>query len=204
MPLNWWLTYLATCIVFSLSPGSGAVNTTSLSISHGFRTALVGVVGLQVGLAVHVVCVGIGLGALLSHSPRLFAALKLLGALYLIWLGIKQWRDSGALTADKGRAVSHSAVLRQSVLVNLTNPKSILFLAALFPQFIVSPDHQALQYTILAVTTLFVDALVMLFYAGVAKAFARWVSTPYRMTLVNRLFGTLFILIGIVLALPWG
>ncbi len=201
MSLSWWLTYVATSFVFSLSPGSGAVNTASIGISHGFRTALVSIVGLQAGLAVHILIVGVGLGTLLAHSPRLFTALRLFGAGYLIWLGIRQILHAGVLRLERARTLSHAALVKQSLLVNLTNPKTILFLAALFPQFLIQGQPQTPQYMVLAATTLIMDALVMGFYAAVSGHFSRFISTPYRLTCMHRLFGALFVLIGILLAL---
>jgi homoserine/homoserine lactone efflux protein len=80
MTQDWWLTYLLTTLILSLSPGSGAINTMSTSISHGYRGAVASIAGLQLGLTIHIVLVGIGLGALLSQSVLAFDALKWLGA----------------------------------------------------------------------------------------------------------------------------
>ena len=201
MTLTWWMTYVATCFVFSLSPGSGAVNTASIGLSHGCKTALISIIGLQAGLAFHIVLVGVGLGTLLAHSPAVLALLRLVGAGYLIWLGGRQCRESGALKLDRNRAIHHTTLLRQSLLINLTNPKTILFLAALFPQFLLSDQEPCLQYVILGGTTLVMDSLIMIFYAIIAGKFSQFVSTPYRMICVNRLFGGVFILIGVLLAL---
>ena len=201
MALTWWMTYVATCFVFSLSPGSGAVNTASIGISHGCKTALISIIGLQAGLACHILLVGVGLGTLLAHSPAVLALLRLVGAAYLIWLGIRQCRESGALRLDRSRVVSRGLLLRQSLLVNLTNPKTILFLAALFPQFLIPDQESFLQYVVLGGTTLIMDSLIMILYAVIAGAFSQFVSTSSRMTCVNRLFGGIFILIGVLLAL---
>ncbi|MDW9427191.1 homoserine/homoserine lactone efflux protein, partial [Yersinia enterocolitica] len=97
MTLDWWLTYLLTTLILSLSPGSGAINTMSTAISHGTRGVIASIYGLQLGLAVHIVLVGVGLGALISQSLLAFELLKWFGAAYLIWLGIQQWRAAGAL-----------------------------------------------------------------------------------------------------------
>lgn len=138
MTLDWWLTYLLTTLILSLSPRSWAINTMSTAISHGYRGAAASLAGLQVGLAIHIVLVGIGLGALLSQSLLAFDILKWLGAAYLIWLGIQQWRAAGSLDLHAlAGTLPRRQLFRCAVLVNLTNPKSIVFLAALFPQFIV-------------------------------------------------------------------
>lgn len=201
MTLDWWLTYLLTTLILSLSPGSGAINTMSTGISHGYRGAVASIAGLQVGLSIHILLVGIGLGALLSQSMMAFEALKWFGAAYLIWLGIQQWRAAGALDLHTlAESMPRRRLFRRAILVNLTNPKSIVFLAALFPQFILPHQPQTTQYLILGVTTVAVDIVVMIGYATLATRIAGWIKGPRQMRLLNRIFGSLFILVGALLA----
>lgn len=201
MTLDWWLTYLITTIILSLSPGSGAINTMSTGISHGYRGATASIAGLQVGLSLHIVLVGLGLGALLSQSLLVFELLKWFGVAYLLWLGLQQWRAVGALDLHRlADTLPRRRLFRRAVLVNLTNPKSIVFLAALFPQFILPHQPQAEQYLVLGATTVVVDILVMLGYATLATRIAGWLQTPRQMKLLNRTFGSLFILVAGLLA----
>ena len=151
----------------------------STGISHGYRGAAASIAGLQVGLSAHIVLVGIGLGALISQSLLAFELLKWLGAAYLVWLGIQQWRAAGALDLHAlAGSMPRRRLFRRAVLVNLTNPKSIVFLAALFPQFILPNQPQAEQYLVLGVTTVVVDILVMIGYATLATRIAGWLRTP--------------------------
>ncbi|KAA8996424.1 homoserine/homoserine lactone efflux protein [Affinibrenneria salicis] len=201
MTLDWWLTYLLTTLILSLSPGSGAINTMSTGISHGYRGAVASISGLQVGLSIHIVLVGIGLGALLSRSLLAFDILKWFGAAYLIWLGIQQWRAAGSLDLHTlASAMPRKRLFKRAVLVNLTNPKSIVFLAALFPQFIIPHQPQAAQYLVLGVTTIAVDIIVMIGYATLATHIAGWLKGPRQMKMLNRTFGSLFVLVGALLA----
>ena len=116
-----------------------------------------------------------------------------------VWLGIQQWRAAGALDLHAlAGSMPRRRLFRRAVLVNLTNPKSIVFLAALFPQFILQP--QAEQYLVLGVTTVVVvdsgdDRLRHL-----ATRIAGWLRTPRQMQLLNRVFGSLFILVAGLLA----
>ncbi|GLR07378.1 homoserine/homoserine lactone efflux protein [Mixta theicola] len=201
MSVEWWMTYLLTTVILSLSPGSGAINTMSTSISHGYRGAAASVIGLQVGLGAHIILVGIGLGALFSRSLLAFEVLKWAGAAWLVWLGIQQWRAAGAINLD---AVSHAMprrrLFQRAVLVNLTNPKSIVFLAALFPQFIIPHYPQTMQYLVLGVTTIVVDVVVMTGYAALARRIGVWIKGPHQMKLLNRVFGGLFVAVGALLA----
>lgn len=201
MTIEWWLAYLLTTSILSLSPGSGAINTMSTGISHGYRGAVASIAGLQVGLASHIVLVGIGLGALFSQSVLAFEVLKWAGAAYLVWLGIQQWRSAGAIDLQAvAKAMPRRKLFKRAVLVNLTNPKSIVFLAALFPQFIIPHQPQATQYLVLGVTTVVVDIIVMIGYATLAKHIAVWIKGPKQMKLLNRLFGGMFMAVGALLA----
>ncbi|MEG3133177.1 homoserine/homoserine lactone efflux protein [Rouxiella sp. T17] len=201
MTLDWWLTYLLTTSILSLSPGSGAINTMSTGISHGYRGAVASIAGLQLGLSIHIVLVGIGLGALVSQSLLAFEVLKWCGAAYLIWLGICQWRSAGAIDMNAvTKAMPRRKLFKRAVLVNLTNPKSIVFLAALFPQFIIPHEPQVAQYLVLGVTTVVVDIIVMIGYATLAKRISSWIKAPKQMTLLNRIFGSLFMMVGLLLA----
>ncbi|GAA0512850.1 homoserine/homoserine lactone efflux protein [Tatumella terrea] len=201
MTLEWWITYLLTTTLLSLSPGSGAINTMSTGISHGYKKTQIAIAGLQSGLAIHIILVGIGLGALFSHSTLAFEILKWAGAAYLIWLGIQQWRTKGAIDLNAvAKVTSKGKVYKRALLVNLTNPKSIVFLAALFPQFILPHQPLILQYLVLGVTTITVDILVMQGYALLATRISRWIKGPRQMQLLNRIFGSVFIAIGVVLA----
>ena len=201
MTLDWWLTYLLTTSILSLSPGSGAINTMSTGISHGYLGAVASIAGLQLGLSIHIVLVGIGLGALISSSLLAFEILKWLGAAYLIWLGICQWRSAGAIDLSAlASSMPRRRLFKRAILVNLTNPKSIVFLAALFPQFIIAHQPQAAQYMVLGVTTVVVDIIVMIGYATLATRITGWVKAPKQMQLLNRIFGSLFMLVGVLLA----
>lgn len=201
MNLEWWFTYFITTIILSLSPGSGAINTMSTTMSHGYRGAAASIAGLQTGLAIHIVLVGVGLGTLFSHSLLAFEILKWAGAAYLVWLGIQQWRAAGALDLKAlAQQQPRRKLFQRATFVNLTNPKSIVFLAALFPQFIVPHQPQVMQYVVLGVTTVAVDIVVMIGYATLAQRIAGWIKGPHQMKALNRVFGSLFMLVGALLA----
>lgn len=201
MTFEWWFAYLLTSIFLSLSPGSGAINTMTTAISHGYRGASASIAGLQTGLGIHIVLVGVGLGTLFSRSAIAFEVLKWAGAAYLIWLGIQQWRAAGAIDLNTmANTQSRSRLFKRAVFVNLTNPKSIVFLAALFPQFILPQEPQLMQYVVLGITTIVVDIIVMIGYATLATRIAGWIKGPKQMKALNKVFGSLFMLIGALLA----
>lgn len=201
MTFEWWFAYLLTSIILSLSPGSGAINTMTTSINHGYRGAAASIAGLQAGLGIHIILVGVGLGTLFSRSVIAFEVLKWAGAAYLIWLGIQQWRAAGAIDLNTmAQTQSRSRLFKRAVFVNLTNPKSIVFLAALFPQFVMPKEPQLMQYIVLGVTTIVVDIVVMIGYATLAQRIALWIKGPKQMKALNKVFGSLFMLVGALLA----
>lgn len=202
MNIEIWLAYVVAAIVFSFAPGSGTVNSISNGMVYGWRKSLASIVGLQLGMAVHIILVGVGLGALVAQSALAFTLIKWIGVGYLVWLGIQKWREHSTLAIeDVDKAVTSKCLFQRAVLVNLTNPKTIVFLVALFPQFIDTTQPQLPQLLILGSTTLIIDAGVMLFYVCLASRFTGYIRSVTVMTRLNRIFGSMFIGCGALLAL---
>lgn len=201
MDTHVWLAYVATAIVFSLAPGSGTVNSISNGLSYGTRKSLASIAGLQIGLAIHIMLVGAGIGALVAQSALAFTIIKWVGAVYLVWLGIQKWRDRSSLVADAAtQTLSAGTLLRKAVLINLTNPKSIVFLVALFPQFLDPARDQMTQLLVLGITTVTIDSFVMLGYTSLASQMGRFIRSDRIMRKINRVFGSMFMGCGALLA----
>ncbi|GAB1620797.1 homoserine/homoserine lactone efflux protein [Agarivorans albus] len=201
MLLSVWLTFVAACIVFSISPGAGTVATISHSLSGGFKQACKNIAGLQLALVTHLLIVSIGLGALLASSAIAFTVVKYLGAAYLLYLGIsKFFEKSVALTGKDVAVKSSSQLIKQGFIVNLMNPKSIIFLAAFLPQFVNPTQDMTSQYLLLGVTVVMIDCAVMFSYATLASAVKPWLGKAKFVALQNRIFGSLFVMMGIALA----
>ncbi|EKO3514828.1 homoserine/homoserine lactone efflux protein [Vibrio fluvialis] len=201
MDTHVWLAYVATAIVFSLAPGSGTVNSISNGLSYGTRKSLASIAGLQIGLAIHIMLVGAGIGALVAQSALAFTIIKWVGAVYLVWLGIQKWRDRSSLVADAAtQTLSAGTMLRKAVLINLTNPKSIVFLVALFPQFLDPARDQMTQLLVLGITTVTIDSFVMLGYTSLASQMGRFIRSDRIMRKINRVFGSMFMGCGALLA----
>ncbi|EMQ4855782.1 homoserine/homoserine lactone efflux protein [Morganella morganii] len=201
MTFEWWFAYLMTSVIVSLSPGSGAINSMTTSVNHGYRGAVAAIAGLQTGLLLLIILVGVGLGTLLSQSVLAFEILKWAGAAYLIWLGVCQWRAAGTIALNTLTATqSRKKLYQNSVLVNISNPKSIVFLAALFPQFIIPHQPQLIQYLILGITSVIADTIVMTGYAVLARKIAVFIKSPEQTRAMNKVFGSLFMLVGALLA----
>ena len=207
MDLTLWLAYFAAAWLIALSPGSGAVLSMSHGLAYGVRQTTATICGLQIGLAFILLMAGVGVGALLVASATAFMAVKLLGAAYLVWLGIKQWRAPvhGGQALDGMPASAPALSVRQRLLTgaltNATNPKGIVFMVAVLPQFIDPQRPLALQLLILLATTLTVDFIVMHGYAFVAARLSRWLRSASARRLQNRVFGGVLMGMGASLLL---
>jgi homoserine/homoserine lactone efflux protein len=202
MELSLWITYLVATFVLSLSPGPGVFASISSGLHHGFRLGLWNGVGMQAAILILVGIVSFGLGAILIASETLFTMVKWIGVAYLVYLGIVTWRAPAKGFRDEGddHARTPREVFMRGFLVNITNPKGIIFFAAIFPQFIDVARAQAPQYAILAATTIAVDLAVMLGYTALAAKVLRVMRDPARLRWVNRTLGGAFVAAGAALA----
>jgi homoserine/homoserine lactone efflux protein len=200
MSLAVWLGFLLASILIAVTPGPGAVLSMSIGMRQGYRSALMAILGLQVALLVHVLIVAIGFGALLAASELAFGLLKFAGAAYLVWLGIQKWRAPAAVVTE-GAPVSQRSLFLQGLLVNLTNPKAIIFVGALLPQFVTPTAPLLPQYVLIAATLCLTDTLVMSTYALAARRLGAWMRDPRLLGLQNRVFGGVFVTAGGALAL---
>jgi homoserine/homoserine lactone efflux protein len=186
------------CVVISLTPGAGAINTMSNSLNEGWRRSIWGVMGQQLALIVHVVIVAAGVGLLVARSEVLFETIRYLGAAYLVFLGVRMIVTRPVVSADiadpSRRRESAASMIRRGFWVNMLNPKAIVFFLAFVPQFIRLDRPVFVQYLILIVTVIAVDVLVMwFFFAAAAKPFRRLVRTRRGQKTLDVVFGTLFI-----------
>lgn len=203
MSLSVWITFFVATLLLSLTPGPGAVNTMSNGLKHGLRGSIVGIVGLQLGLLAVVAVVGIGLGALVATSVVAFTLIKWVGVGYLVYLGIRKWREKSALDWQAGGDLRKQDSLKQlwtAFFVNLTNPKSIIFLGALFPQFLDLNQPLLAQYLILGATMVSVDFVVMVGFASLASRLRPFFADSARVKMQNRVLGSFFIGAGSLLA----
>jgi len=202
MALTTWLTYFAATLVLSITPGPGVFSSLSSGLHHGFRRGLWNGVGMQAANAILVAIVSLGLGAILLASEALFSAVKWLGVAYLVYLGVVTWRSrpKGFEEDRDDRARTAGQVFARGFLVNITNPKGILFFAAILPQFVDVARPQPAQYAIFAATTFSVDLVVMMAYTALAAKVFRVMKEPALLRWVNRSLGGAFIAAGLALA----
>ena len=201
--MSWslWLAFLAAALVIAVSPGPGAVLSMSTGLRYGFGAALRSIAGLELALLLQLGVVALGLGAVLATSELAFTAVKFAGAAYLVWIGVHKWRAAPEpLGEGEVRAHSRRQLYAQGLLVNLTNPKAIVFIAALVPQFVVPEQPQWPQFAVIGATMVGVDVVVMSCYALLATRFRPLLRNPHLLRLQNRVFGGLFVGAGAILA----
>ena len=196
-----WLAWIIACIVISITPGAGAINTMSNGIQYGVRHSLPAIFGQQLGLLLQFIVVGAGVGSLIASSGPIFEIIRWLGVAYLIWLGIQKWRQPFIpLQTIDSCSLDYARRFWQSTLVNITNPKATIFMLALLPQFIDATRSQWPQISIMTVTSIIIDIVVMLGYATLATTLVLWMKNERHQRWLNRLFGGLFIAAALLMA----
>jgi homoserine/homoserine lactone efflux protein len=199
-----WITYAVACCAIAVSPGAGAVLAMSHGMSYGGRKTSATIVGQELGLAFILIVAGAGVGSLVLASTWAFLVVKFCGAIYLIYIGYSQWRSRTApLSAGPGIAVRSPWHKRCTTgfLTNATNPKGIVFMVAVLPQFIVTSRPLMAQLTVMTITMCVIDALVMHGYAYGASAFGRRLKSANAARRQNRVFGALLMAVGTALIL---
>ncbi|MGO4105297.1 LysE family transporter [Leifsonia sp. YAF41] len=204
MQLALWLPLLGASVLISFTPGAGAINTMSNSLNVGFRRAFWGVLGQQTALVIQILIVALGVGVLVSSSPIAFNVIRYSGAAYLVYLGVRQFLAKPSANPDDVAAIRDEpafSLFRRGLWVNLLNPKAIVFFLAFLPQFVRPGEDLLAQYLVIAVTVVVVDVIVMwFFFAAAARSFQRFTRDERGQRVLNRVFGSLFVAVGIVLA----
>jgi homoserine/homoserine lactone efflux protein len=195
MALTVWLAFLAASLGISLSPGPGAFASMAAGMRNGFARGYWVVIGLQLGIVAILTVVAAGVGTLIVSSAAAFELLRWAGVAYLAWLGIMQWRSRASALPMRAEAgpQTRRALLLRGFLVDTTNPKALLFLLAVVPQFIDPARPLPPQYLILTATIVAIDMAVMAVYTILAARILRLLQHPRQVRLVNRGFGLLFL-----------
>lgn len=190
-----WFAFFIACWVISLSPGAGAIASMSCGLQYGFWRGYWNALGLQIGLALQIAVVAAGVGALLATSALAFSMIKWFGVIYLVYLAFRQWTSPPqAMEAGGQRPIGRPLTLvLRGFLVNASNPKAVVFMLAVLPQFVDPQRPLLIQYLIMGVTMICVDLIVMAGYTGLAARVLRALRSPAQQKVMNRTFATLFV-----------
>ncbi len=194
MSLQIWFAYMLACWVISISPGAGAIASMSSGLNYGFRHGYWNAIGLQIALLIQIMIVAAGVGVLFATTPLAFQMVKWFGVAYLLYLAYLQWsapiKDIEIQHEKKNKSIS--ALLLNGFVVNISNPKAIVFLLAVLPQFLDLSKPQWIQYLIMAATMITIDLIVMAGYTGLASKVLRLLRSPKQQKYLNRGFAVMF------------
>jgi len=170
--------FLVAALVVAAIPGPGIFYVAARTLSEGKAAGVASTLGTALGGLVHVVAGGLGVSALIMASAEAFAMLKLAGALYLIWLGIRAFREAGELPPEP-KATATARVFREGIVAEATNPKTAAFFLAFIPQFLdTAASHPALQFMALGLISValntFADFIVVAAATITRENSARW------------------------------
>jgi homoserine/homoserine lactone efflux protein len=202
MALDTFLLYVATWTLVALSPGPAVMFSMSQATRHGMRGAVAGTSGILLGHVIVFGAVAFGLAALLASYSGAVTTIRIVGALYLIYLGAKMLlsKPRGAeavIVTPTPRA--HGGLVLQGLGVQLTNPKLLLFVLALLPQFIRPGYPLLLQLAIMLAVTMVIDGIALLAYAKLASHGARALKGSRVLAWLERAFGGALIFFGLKL-----
>jgi homoserine/homoserine lactone efflux protein len=199
MSLEAYLAYLVACALIAVIPGPTVTLIVANSLTHGSRAGLLNVAGTQLGLGLMMGLLVIGLSTVIATMGWWFDWLRLLGAVYLVWIGLKLLRASGALDEARRAPRPRGGFLLQGMLVALSNPKMLLFFGAFIPQFVDPHGAYVGQVVLLSLTAMAVAALSDSAYALLTGRAGTLLSRR-RIRMVSRASGLCLIGGGIWLA----
>jgi len=209
LPIETLITFTLASIAIVIVPGPTVTVIIANSLRHGARAGFLNIAGTQLGLAIMLTVLALGLSTIIHVMAWAFDLLRLIGAAYLIWLGIKLWRGGGTTSStgpEESDTASHGAGNRsgnrffwQGLIVIFSNPKALLFFGAFIPQFI-DPTGPAVAQTLLCgLIFMLVATILDGVYAIAAGRAGRWL-TGQRMRLLERISGSFLIGGGLWLA----
>jgi threonine/homoserine/homoserine lactone efflux protein len=199
MPLHQWFTFAAVSLAVSLAPGPAIITIVSAALRGGFAASLAANAGVLVADALFTAIAASGLGGLLLASHSVFLVVKWLGVAYLAYLGVRAIRDPAAITLGVARPAAHA--FRTGLMTQLANPKIILFMGALLPQFVDPSRPVAMQFAILGLTFIVSDAIVFACYGAAAHRASAFLRSPKAARGASRLTGVAMLGIAARLAI---
>jgi threonine/homoserine/homoserine lactone efflux protein len=197
------MVFIPTFIAVSITPGMCMTLAMSLGMSVGLKRALWMMGGELVGVAIVAVASVVGVAVVMLQFPEFFVILKLVGGIYLIYLGLQLWRSRGkmAVCAANSGEISRKALALQGFVTAVANPKGWAFFIALLPPFIDASRPLASQLTILLSIILSIEFLSLLLYALGGSSLRKILQQERHVKTLNKIAGMLMIGVGVWLIL---
>ena len=203
MSFDLWLAFLTAALLLAAAPGPDNLFVLMQSAMHGARAGVFVTFGLCCGVFCHTLLAALGVAALIAGSPVMLTILKFAGALYLFWLAWGAWRapvDDRNAKEKASPRLTDAQLWRRGIVMNLTNPKVLLFFLAFFPSFILpgtTADAATLQMLLMGAAFLVVTLVVFSLFAWCAGALADRVRTPEVQRFFNKLSSLVFAALAI-------
>ncbi len=202
--------FIPTFFIVSVTPGMCMTLAMTLGMSYGVRTTMWMMWGELLGVATVALAAVVGVSSVMLKYPSVFAALKWLGGAYLLWLGINMWRSKGKLAINQNNQqaegdvkveVNKAKLFNQGLITAIANPKGWAFMVSLLPPF-VNPELNLLpQLTVLILVILSTEFICMMLYASGGKTLAKLLTNSNNVQVLNKISGSLMMLVGVWLAL---
>lgn len=198
------MLFLATSVAITIAPGPDNLQVIARGISQGRAAGLVAALGFAAGIVFHTTLAALGIAVLLRASPFAFQIVKLAGAAYLVWIGIKALTSRGLAQAHARAPQPLSTVFRQSVIGNMLNPKVTLFFIVFLPQFVDAPGSMSVALQMIGLGLVFMLQSIAVFslFGLCAGVIGTWLKRrPGAGVWLDRLAGATFVALGLRMAL---
>lgn len=190
-----WLAYFIASLLTAFSPGQAVMLAVSTTLQHGGKRAMLGSFGNAAGILVVAGLALSGVAAVVHAFPAALDVMRATGGLYLVYLGVRQWRTPAAALPD----TTDTALFTQGMLVALTNPKGVLFFAALFPRFVRTEQSLCEQFLILTGTFIACAIMAHATFVLIAHHARGWLAESRRLAAMRKVSSLAFVLLGLAM-----
>ena len=205
MTIQSWLIYLTLVFIATATPGPAVLFIVTNSTIYGWKKSSYAAIGNIIGLFFLGIIAVTGLGTILKASDVIFNLIKYIGALYLVYIGLKLFLKNipDIVTEDEKTVLNEISSMKmcfQAFGVAISNPKAIMFLTALFPQFMNINEPLMPQFSSLIATLMFFSFFFLMSYSLIADKARTWIGTSCNRTPFNKISASIFIGLGLLLA----
>ncbi len=202
MNLTLWISFVGTVLVIGITPGPSVLLATANSMNYGTKKTIGTILGDLSANALQIILSSLGLASIIISSGEIFSLIKWIGVAYLIYMGVMKIisKPTTGNFNKRNREKSSFKLYREGFLMSASNPKPIVFFAALFPLFIDQNLAFISQVMILGITYLVIDGICLLTYVKFASRLKIYLENKEKIHLQNRIIGALLIFSGLMLS----
>ncbi len=203
MNITLWISFIGTVLIIGITPGPSVLLATANSMSHGAKKTLGTILGDLSANALQIILSSLGLATIVVSSGEIFSFIKWIGVVYLIYMGIMKVISKPKIGQfnKKNKEKSFFKLYSEGFLMSASNPKAIVFFAALFPLFIDQNLAFIPQVILLGITYLAIDGICLFIYVNFASKLKKYLENKEKVHLQNRIIGILLIFSGLLLSM---